>query len=115
MGAAASHAKTAVDAATKDSKWNTFNELIQPGKGFREPGDRILIFTQCRVTQAWLAERLTQAGERVMQIHGGLNLDVLSRSEAVRLAPSALCALPSGTQSDQAGQPSLQSLFQLVN
>ncbi len=65
----------AVDAVTSDSKWNTFQELVQPGNGFREPGDRILIFTQYRVTQAWLAERLTQAGERVMQIHGGLSLD----------------------------------------
>jgi superfamily II DNA/RNA helicase len=66
---------TALENVTTDSKWNTFQELIQPGKGFREPGYRILIFTQYRVTQAWLAERLTLAGERVMQIHGGLSLD----------------------------------------
>ncbi len=65
----------AVDTVKADSKWKTFQELIQPGKGFREPGDRILIFTQYRETQNWLAERLTAAGERVMQIHGSLSLD----------------------------------------
>ncbi|MFZ4596188.1 MAG: DEAD/DEAH box helicase, partial [Verrucomicrobiaceae bacterium] len=58
-----------------DSKWNTFSEFILPGAGFRAEGDRILIFTQYRVTQSSLADRLTQAGERVMLIHGGLSID----------------------------------------
>jgi len=58
-----------------DSKWKIFRELIVPGAGFRDEGDRILIFTQYRVTQNWLAEKLTQIGERVMMIHGSLNID----------------------------------------
>jgi superfamily II DNA or RNA helicase len=64
-----------VSGIETDSKWQTFQDLIRPGGVFREKGDRILIFTQYRVTQSWLAERLTTAGEKVMQIHGGLNLD----------------------------------------
>ncbi len=57
------------------SKWGKFRELISLGRGFREPGDRILIFTQYRVTQSWLAKKLADAGERVMLIHGGLSID----------------------------------------
>lgn len=64
-----------VAAIETDSKWQTFQDLIRPSGAFREAGDRILIFTQYRVTQSWLAEQLTAAGEKVMQIHGGLNLD----------------------------------------
>ncbi|MCX6857798.1 MAG: DEAD/DEAH box helicase [Verrucomicrobia bacterium] len=64
-----------VSAIESDSKWQTFQDLIRPGGAFREDGDRILIFTQYRVTQSWLAEQLKAAGEKVMQIHGGLNLD----------------------------------------
>jgi superfamily II DNA or RNA helicase len=64
-----------VSAIETDSKWQTFQELIRPSGAFRQAGDRILIFTQYRVTQSWLAEQLTAAGEKVMQIHGGLNLD----------------------------------------
>ncbi|MCP5556625.1 MAG: DEAD/DEAH box helicase [Verrucomicrobiaceae bacterium] len=65
----------AVGEVATDSKWQTFQDLIRQGGTFRENGDRILIFTQYRVTQSWLAEKLTAAGEKVMQIHGGLNLD----------------------------------------
>ena len=65
----------AVGEVHTDSKWQTFQDLIRQGGTFREDGDRILIFTQYRVTQSWLAEKLTAAGEKVMQIHGGLNLD----------------------------------------
>lgn len=64
-----------VRSIESDSKWQAFQDLIQPGGAFREKGDRILIFTQYRITQSWLAEKLSAAGERVMQIHGGLNLD----------------------------------------
>lgn len=64
-----------VSAIETDSKWQTFQDLIRPSGAFREAGDRILIFTQYRVTQSWLAEQLTAAGEKVMQIHGGLRLD----------------------------------------
>ena len=66
---------SAIKSIRTDSKWEAFKKLIEPGRGFREPGDRILIFTQYRVTQSWLAERLSDAGERVMLIHGGLSLD----------------------------------------
>lgn len=64
-----------IRAVTNDSKWQTFQDLMQPGNGFREPGDRVLIFTQYRVTQSWLAAELEKAGEVVAQIHGGLTLD----------------------------------------
>lgn len=64
-----------VSVIETDSKWQTFQDLIRPSGAFREVGDRILIFTQYRVTQSWLAEQLTAAGEKVMQIHGGLSLD----------------------------------------
>ncbi len=60
---------------SKDSKWDTFEDLIVPGNGFRASGERLLIFTHYRVTQQWLAERLRERGERVMLIHGGLSLD----------------------------------------
>lgn len=58
-----------------NSKWRLCSELLTPGKGFREAGDRVLIFTQYRRTQEWLAEQLSQAGERVALIHGGLSLN----------------------------------------
>ncbi len=64
-----------ISAIETDSKWEKFQNLIRVGGGFREKGDRILIFTQYRVTQSWIAERLGRAGEMVMQIHGGLTLD----------------------------------------
>lgn len=64
-----------VSAIATDSKWEEFQNLIRAGGGFREKGDRILIFTQYRVTQSWIAEKLSRAGEKVMQIHGGLTLD----------------------------------------
>jgi superfamily II DNA or RNA helicase len=64
-----------VRSVKSDSKWKTFRELIVPGAGFRDEGDRILIFTQYRRTQSWLAEKLMQAGEQVMMIHGSLNID----------------------------------------
>jgi superfamily II DNA or RNA helicase len=65
----------AASAIESESKWQTFQDLIRPSGGFREKGDRILIFTQYRVTQSWLAEQLAAGGEKVMQIHGGMNLD----------------------------------------
>lgn len=58
-----------------NSKWCQFAKLVTPGKGFRESGERILVFTQFRRTQEWLAEKLTELGEQVALIHGGLNLD----------------------------------------
>ena len=64
-----------VSAIEMNSKWLEFQKLMRVGDGFRESGDRVLIFTQYRVTQSWIAERLEQAGEKVMQIHGGLTLD----------------------------------------
>jgi superfamily II DNA or RNA helicase len=64
-----------VFAVETDSKWETFQNLIKPGNGFREQGERILIFTQYRMTQSSLAEKLTHAGEKVTQIHGGLGID----------------------------------------
>ena len=66
---------SAVRALPCNSKWDTFRGLIQPGSGFRELGDRLLVFTQYRRTQEWLCEKLTAAGEKVAIIHGGLSLD----------------------------------------
>jgi superfamily II DNA or RNA helicase len=64
-----------LDALSEDRKWELLQGLLQPGKGFRQAGDRILIFTQFRVTQSWLAEKLSKCGELVMQIHGGMGLE----------------------------------------
>lgn len=64
-----------IRALPTNSKWEQFTDLLVPGNGFRADGERILIFTQYRRTQEWLKERLEAQGERVAQIHGGLNLD----------------------------------------
>lgn len=64
-----------ISAIEIDSKWLAFQDLIRPEGTFREPSERILIFTQYRVTQSWLAKQLTTAGEKVMLIHGGMTLD----------------------------------------
>lgn len=66
-------------AVRGDSKWQTFCDLIEPGNGFREAGERVLVFTQYRVTQSWLAAQLEAAGEVVCQIHGGMSLDERKR------------------------------------
>lgn len=59
-----------------NSKWNLFTDLLRPGNGFRDQkGERILIFTQYRQTQIWLAQRLSDAGERVALINGDLSLE----------------------------------------
>ena len=71
-----------IESLPVNSKWDRFADLVSPGKGFREEGERILIFTQYRRTQEWLAERLTERGERVAIIHGGLNLDERKRQRA---------------------------------
>jgi superfamily II DNA or RNA helicase len=71
-----------IERLTGNSKWNRFAESIKPGNGFRESGDRLLIFTQYRRTQEWLEERLTDQGERVAIIHGGLSLDERKRQRA---------------------------------
>lgn len=67
---------------SSNSKWSRFAEVIKPGNGFRESDDRLLIFTQYRRTQEWLAERLTNQGEKVALIHGGLSLDERKRQRA---------------------------------
>lgn len=71
---------SAIGTVRNDSKWETFQDLIQPGNGFREAGERILIFTQYRKTQEWLAERLKQTKEAVFQIHGGMSVDERKRN-----------------------------------
>ncbi|MBI5880432.1 MAG: DEAD/DEAH box helicase family protein [Chloroflexi bacterium] len=44
--------------------------------------DKMVVFTQFRATQAWLAARLAQAGERVAVFHGGLKR--LEKEAAIR-------------------------------
>ena len=73
---------TLIDKLPSDSKWNRFSEVINAGNGFREAGDRLLIFTQYRRTQERLAELLTEQGEKVALIHGGLSLDDRKRQRA---------------------------------
>jgi len=63
-----------INELPENSKWNNFEQVITPGNGFRESGERLLIFTQYRRTQEWLAEQLAARGEKVALIHGGLNL-----------------------------------------
>lgn len=64
-----------VAAIQSDSKWESFRELLSKKGKFRPEGERVLIFTQYRMTQSWLAARLEELGETVYQIHGGLSLD----------------------------------------
>lgn len=71
-----------IEKLSVNSKWERFAELITPGNGFREVDDRLLIFTQYRRTQEWLAERLEERGEKVALIHGGLGLDERKRQRA---------------------------------
>ncbi len=80
--AALTNLLTRIRALTANSKWNSFSELVTPGNGFRDEGDRILIFTQYRRTQEWLAEKLTELGEKIAVIHGGLSLDERKRQRA---------------------------------
>lgn len=68
-----------VSKVLSDSKWKQFCELINEEAGFREQGDRLLIFTQYRVTQTWLAEQLSARGETVYQIHGGMDIQERKR------------------------------------
>ena len=68
-----------IRALPRNSKWDIFRDLVQPSNGFRDPGDRLLVFTQYRRTQEWLCEKLTAAGQRVAIIHGGLSLDERKR------------------------------------
>lgn len=67
----------------ENSKWNHFSELMTGNSGFREPGDKVLIFTQYRRTQEWLAERLEEQGEVIALIHGGLSLDERKHQRAL--------------------------------
>jgi SNF2 family DNA or RNA helicase len=48
----------------------------------REFPDKMVVFTQFRATQAWLATRLREAGENVVVFHGGLPR--LEKEEAIR-------------------------------
>lgn len=64
-----------ISIISQDSKWETFLELIEPGAGFRKPGEKILIFTTYKATQAYLTSKLEGLGEKVYHIHGGLSMD----------------------------------------
>lgn len=64
-----------VRSLARNTKWEVFRQLLSTGGEFRADGERILIFTQFRRTQEWLAEELRQQGERVMMIHGSMALD----------------------------------------
>lgn len=70
---------SSIRALSCNSKWEVFRDLVQPSNGFRDQGDRLLVFTQYRRTQDWLCERLTAAGEKVAIIHGSLSLDERKR------------------------------------
>jgi hypothetical protein len=71
-----------IERLSCNSKWDRLVELIIFGNGFRDANDRILIFTQYRRTQEWLAERLAERGEKVALIHGGLSLDERKKQRA---------------------------------
>jgi len=64
-----------ISIISHDSKWETFLELIDPGTGFRKPGEKILIFTQFRATQHYLTQKLEAMGETVFHIHGALSME----------------------------------------
>jgi superfamily II DNA or RNA helicase len=73
-----------VESLAHDSKWDAFEELLTQLEQ-EEPGAKLLIFTQYRVTQRYIQERLLKlfptAG--VVMIHGELSMD--ERRDARRL------------------------------
>jgi superfamily II DNA or RNA helicase len=74
---------TQIEGLKENTKWNLFSQLMSGGSGFREKGDKVLIFTQYRRTQEWLAERLEAQGETISLIHGSLDLDERKRQRAL--------------------------------
>ena len=64
-----------IENLATNSKWQQFSDLLAPGKGFRESGDRVLVFTQYKKTQEFLQQRLEAQGEKVAIIHGDLSLE----------------------------------------
>lgn len=65
----------AVRGLKENTKWEKFVSLVNAGGGFREEGEKILIFTQYRQTQEWLRAKLAGLGERVLLIHGEMSMD----------------------------------------
>ncbi|MFT5404098.1 MAG: superfamily II DNA or RNA helicase, partial [Verrucomicrobiales bacterium] len=72
-----------IEGLQENTKWNLFSQLMAGGSGFRANGDKVLIFTQYRRTQEWLAERLEAQGEVIALIHGSLNLDERKQQRAL--------------------------------
>lgn len=60
-----------IRALTRDSKWASCAELLQQIEA-REPGAKVLFFTQYRATQDYLCKRLAELvpGARIEVIHG---------------------------------------------
>lgn len=71
-----------IRALKENSKWNVFAKLLESVDGFRANKEPILIFTQYRATQDWLASELTKNGENVATINGSMNLDERKRQRA---------------------------------
>ncbi|MDB2496384.1 helicase-related protein [Verrucomicrobiales bacterium] len=64
-----------VESLPRDSKLDYFLELVLRTPSFREPDEKVLVFTQYRETQLHLKGHLEEQGQKVAVIHGGLNLD----------------------------------------
>jgi len=68
-----------VAALPRDSKLDYFLKLVMVTPSFRQPCEKVLVFTQYRETQEFLKEQLQGRGQTVALIHGGLNLDERTR------------------------------------
>ncbi len=101
-----------VNCIQEDSKWRILDELMAPGNGFRQTGERVLIFTQYRVTQSWLAEKLRHRGERVMLIHGGMPID---ERKAQRIAFEATGTVLISTEAGSEGANLHRQCHLMVN
>jgi len=64
-----------VGSLGRDSKFDRFMDLVRPGNGFREDGEKVLVFTQFRMTQSFLKSKLEHEGYRVATINGLMSVD----------------------------------------
>lgn len=64
-----------IRALDQDTKANEFRRLLHPDFGFRANGDKVLVFTQYRVTQLMLKSLVESMGLKAAIINGSLSIE----------------------------------------
>lgn len=59
----------------RDTKAAEFRRLLEPSFGFRAEGEKVLVFTQYRVTQLMLKKLVESLGLKVAMINGSLGIE----------------------------------------